>query len=218
MAVQKSLLASLKHIVPSDLEYYLEEKNAEGLKLLPLGQGSLFFLQFSEETPQRYRYVVDCPTMQKVSYMKRLTEEGWELMGSSFSFYIWRKHYEEGQRPEDFADKAGQRSHCLRLGIILLIFALAFVGLFGAMIWSLRREYLLMGMAAGRMACYILIIALQLPFIFLFGRAAYRLLKEVSALSRKMELETLKRRSKAAVKEEDEGELSFSTPEPEEEG
>ena len=178
MGVQRSLFAALKHVVPSDLEYYLEEKNAEGLKLLPLGQGSLFSLLFSEEKPEKLMYVVDCPTLPKALYMQKLTEEGWEYMGQSLNSYVWRKNYEDSERPRSFADKVGRKMHCLRLGLVMLLLALVFAGLFGALCYSLHREYAVQAPDAVRLAKYILVIFIQIPFVLCFGSMAIKLLKE----------------------------------------
>ncbi|MBP5608198.1 MAG: DUF2812 domain-containing protein [Lachnospiraceae bacterium] len=178
MGVQRSMFAALKHVVPSDLEYYLEEKNSDGLKLLPLGQGSLFSLLFSEEKPEKLMYVVDCPTLPKALYMQKLTDEGWEYMGQSLNSYVWRKRYEDTNRPRNFADKVGIKSHCLKLGLITLLLTLVFAGLFCALCFSLYREYQLQPPEATRFVVYLLVIAVQLPFVFCFGSMSAKLLKE----------------------------------------
>ncbi len=186
MGVQRSLFAALKHVVPSDLEYYLEEKNSEGLRLMPLGQGSLFSLAFTEEKPERLKYVVDCPTMPKALYMQKLTDEGWEYMGQSLNSYVWRKSYEEGNRPGDFSDKTGLWMHCLRLGIVVMVVALVFTGLFGALCYSLYMEYKVQPPEATRLAKYILVIAIQLPFMICFASMSAKLIKESSRLKHKL--------------------------------
>ena len=178
MGVQRSLFAALKHVVPSDLEYYLEEKNSEGLKLLPLGQGSLFSILFSEEKPEKLMYVVDCPTLPKALYMQKLTDEGWEYMGQSLNSYVWRKKYEESNRPRNFADKVGMKAHCLKLGLLTLLLALIFAGLFGALCYSLYREYQIQPPEAARLVKYILVLVVQLPFVLCFGSMSVKLLKE----------------------------------------
>ena len=175
MGVQRSLFAALKHVVPSDLEYYLEEKNSEGLRLMPLGQGSLFSLAFTEEKPERLKYVVDCPTMPKALYMQKLTDKGWEYMGQSLNSYVWRKSYEEGNR-----------LHCLRLGIVVMVVALVFTGLFGALCYSLYMEYKVQPPEATRLAKYILVIAIQLPFMICFASMSAKLMKESSRLKHKL--------------------------------
>lgn len=186
MGVQRSLFAALKHVVPVDMEYYLEEKNSEGLKLLPLGQGAFFSLLFSEEKPEKLKYVVDCPTMPKALYMQKLTDEGWEYMGQCLNSYVWRKHYEEGERPADFSDRLGKITHCLRLGLVSLLAALVFLGLFGALCYSLYREFLGEPPEAARLVKYLLVIFLQLPFVFCFTSMAIKLLKETQRLKRKI--------------------------------
>ena len=186
MGVQKSLLAAYKHIIPSDLEYYLEEKNSEGLRLMPLGQSSLFFLNFTEEPPKRYKYAVDCPTIPKAMYMKKLTDDGWEYLGQSLNRYLWRKEYEEGGRPLDFSDKVGQYGYCLRLGLGLLAAALVFTGLFAALCYTLYHEYSFGGMEATRFAAFLLVIALQVFFILFFGSASLKLLAALPKLKQKI--------------------------------
>lgn len=182
MGVQRSLFAVMKHIVPSDLEYYLEEKNSEGLKLLPLGSASFFSLLFSEEKPEKLRYVVDCPTLPKALYMKKLTEEGWEYMGQSMNCYVWRIGYEEGSRPADFSDKTGQKIHCFRLGLIMAALAIVFLGLFAALCYALYSEYKIQVPEATRLAKYLVVIILQIPFFACFTSMAIKLLKENSRL------------------------------------
>ena len=184
MGVQRSLFAALKHVVPVDMEYYLEEKNSEGLKLLPLGQGAFLSLLFSEEKPEKLKYVVDCPTMPKALYMQKLTDEGWEYMGQCLNCYVWRINYEDGHRPADFSDKAGKTAHCLRFGLLSLLVALVFIGLFAALCYSLYMEYQIAPLEVTRLAKYILVIVLQIPFICCFGSMAVKLLKENQRLKR----------------------------------
>ena len=186
MGVQRSLFAALKHVVPVDMEYYLEEKNSEGLKLLPLGQGAFFSLLFSEEKPEKLKYVVDCPTMPKALYMQKLTDEGWEYMGQILNCYVWRMNYEGGQRPADFSDKIGKTAHCLRLGLVSLLASLVFAGLFGALCYALYNEYKMAPLEATRLAKYILVIVVQIPFVICFGSMAIKLLKENRRLKRKL--------------------------------
>ncbi|MCR4642264.1 MAG: DUF2812 domain-containing protein [Lachnospiraceae bacterium] len=195
MGLRRSLFAALKHVVPSDLENYLEEKNSEGLRLCPLGQGSVFSFRFIEEKPEKLKYVVDCPTINKHSYMKKLTEEGWELMGSCLNCYVWRKSYEDGPRPEDFSDRAGQRTHCLNMGLIFLFFALVFCGILIALISMLVKQGQIESLEPAKIAQYALLMVVHLPFIFVFGRAAIKLLKELPVLDRKIRLKNSLRRS-----------------------
>ena len=202
MGVRRGLFVALKYVVPSELEYYLEEKNAEGLRLLPLRQSSIFSFQFTEEKPEKYKYVVDCPTINKHSYMKKLIDDEWEFMGSSINCYIWRKKYEEGPRPEDFSDKSGQRTHCLNMGLLFLFFALVFCGILIALISTIMKKSQIEPLTPVQIAEYVVIMALHLPFILVFGRAAIKLLKEIPVLDRKLRLQNSMRRSR--VKEEQE--------------
>ena len=52
MADKKNFFASLRYIVPEDLEYFLEERASEGFKLERLRESSLFYFDFTEGTPE----------------------------------------------------------------------------------------------------------------------------------------------------------------------
>ncbi len=117
MAAVKKYFVSLKHIAPSDLEYYLEEMASSGYALKPFTESGLIYFEFEEVRTERVRYVVDITGLQKQFYMGSLLDRGWEYLGQSFNCHIWRKGYVNGKRPEDFADNDFIRKHCIRLGI-----------------------------------------------------------------------------------------------------
>ena len=52
MGEKKKLFASLRYIVPSELEEFLEQQASEGMILRFLSQGSLFYFTFASEEPE----------------------------------------------------------------------------------------------------------------------------------------------------------------------
>ncbi|MBR1472316.1 MAG: DUF2812 domain-containing protein [Lachnospiraceae bacterium] len=180
MAVQKKMFVALKKIVPSEMEYYLEELNSEGLELLPLGEAGLFRFLFTEKKPEKTKYVVDCTEMNKVSYMQTAIDKGWELTGKSFNCYIWRKKYEGQDRPEDFSDKQGLYKHCLRQGLVMTVMAFIILALIVGLVYFIRleRSY---GVQQHTIA-YTVMLVTQIPFLLYFAWAGRKLLFEAKRL------------------------------------
>ena len=175
MADKKNFFASLRYIVPEDLEYFLEEKASEGFKLERLGESSLFYFDFTEDTPEKVKYVADVTGLSKALYMQMLIDKEWEYMGKVMNCYLWRKTYSGSKRPEDFADKKGIRSHCLKMGLTFALMALILIAVYVMMSVVLVAE----GKAGNysHVTGYGLAMGLQLPFLLYFIWAAYKLLK-----------------------------------------
>ena len=74
----------------------------------------------------------------------------------------------------------------MRMGLFLLLFALIFLALFGALCYTLYREYSVGGMQDTRFAAFLVVIALQLPFILLFASGARKLLAALPILKQKI--------------------------------
>lgn len=175
MAEVNKFFASLKYIIPSDMEYFLEESSAEGLKLLDLGQSSVFAMKFQEAKPEKVKYAVDCTGLSKSLYMQTILDKGWEYMGTTLNCYVWRKPYEGNERPEDFTDKNAIAKHCLKQGIVFAVVALILIVLYALMIIELVAEFK-MGKTE-HIPAYCVIMTVQLPLLLYSVWAAVRLIK-----------------------------------------
>ena len=180
MEVHKKLFTALKYIVPSEMETYLEEMSANGQILRPVGEGGLFYFEFTEEKPQKTRFIVDHSTMDKVSYMQTAVDKGWDYMGKSFNCYIWRKNYEDSNRPEAFTDQAGVQKHCLRQGLVMAAMALVCLALAVAIVYFMRAER--QQGINDHTVQYAIMLITQLPFIVYFAWAGRKLLFEAARL------------------------------------
>lgn len=162
----KEWFVSLKHIVPSDMEYYLEEKAAQGYMLQEVGETGMFYFEFAEQMAEKCKYVVDITSLPKTMYMQSVIEKGWEYLGKSGNCYIWRKCYKD-ERPEDFADLEARKKYCKRMGIgmaiITFLFLAATIGLIWALFWENSRDQLI------HLIPYTTEAVINLPFIICFG-------------------------------------------------
>ena len=185
MAEIKRFLATLRHIVPSDLEYYLEEEHNSGHILKPLGQEGLFFLKFTEEKPEKCAYMVDISALPRTIYMKTMIEKGWDYMGQTMNCHVWRQYYKKGKRPENLSDRLCLKKHCIRIGLIMAVAALLFLGLFVAyfyFLWAERQrgiqdhfwQYLFLGL-------------IQIPFFAYSAWASRKLFREAESLQKRLE-------------------------------
>lgn len=193
----KSWFASLKYIVPTDMEYFLEEKAAEGYMLKEVGPMGLFYFEFIEEMSQKCKYVVDVTKLPKSLYMETVMEKDWEYMGRTGNCYIWRQCYADS-RPEDFADQSTRKKYCIRIGLLMLLLCIIFLGTIGALIWGIYNEHI-RGISI-HTAAYIVEAVINIPFAVYFGYQAKRLLtyKEVA-----------KRKKRKAKTDEGTEELDF---------
>ncbi len=180
MAVQKKMFTALKYIVPSEMETYLEEMSMDGKILRPVGDGGLFYFEFTEEKAQKTRFIVDCSSMPKVSYMQAAIDKGWDYMGKSFNCYIWRKNYEDSNRPEAFTDQVSVQKHCLRQGLVMTAMALVCLALAVAIVYFMHAER--MQGIKDHTSQYAIMLATQLPFIIYFAWAGRKLLFEAAHL------------------------------------
>jgi len=131
---------SLKKIVPSELEFYLENMAAEGYMLKNVGETGIFYFEFEEGLAQKAKYVVDISALPKVTYVGTLIDKGWEYLGKTGNCYIWRMVYED-KRPADFTDKICRRRHCFRLGIFFTLLAFLSLFLMGSLAWGILVEH-----------------------------------------------------------------------------
>ena len=175
MAEVNKFFAALKYIIPSDMEYFLEESSAEGLELMDLGQSSVCAMKFLEAKPEKVKYAVDCTGLTKSLYMQTILDKGWEYMGSSLNCYVWRKRYEGSDRPEDFTDKKAIAKHCLKQGIVFGVVALILLVLYTLMIIELVAEFK-MG-ETKHIPLYSIAMTVQLPLLLYSIWASVRLIK-----------------------------------------
>lgn len=185
MAEIRRFFATLRHIAPTDLEYYLEEEHSSGHALEPLGQTGLLYLKFIEKKPEKCAYMVDLSALPKALYIRTLAEKGWEPMGQAMNCYIWRQYYEEGKRPENLSDRFCLRAHCLRLGIVMLAAAFVFLGLAAAYMYLLWLEH--QKGIQEHFWKYLIFSLLQLPFFGYTAWAARKLFDNARALKNRLE-------------------------------
>ncbi|MBQ8262171.1 MAG: DUF2812 domain-containing protein [Lachnospiraceae bacterium] len=176
MAKMKKALAALRYIVPSDMEYFLEEQAAEGWKLEHLGEMSLFYFSFEEGPGETAKFIVDVTALPKAVYLQTGIERGWEFMGKTGNCYVWRQVYKD-KRPEDFTDKACRKKHCTRMGVGALLFALLCLGAAIALFYGAYID-VTMGESKHCIA-YIVEGILQLPLVAYLSWAAHKLLGAV---------------------------------------
>ena len=172
---KKDWFAALKHPVPADMEYYLEEKASQGLMLCPVGEKGFFYFEFIEDEPQKCKYMVDISKLPKSLYMETMIDNGWSYLGKSGNCYIWRQSYED-VRPKDLSDKVCKQNHCRNLGLIMLFLAILCTVAAGALIWGFIYEIQME--AVKRHYTYIVEAVLQVPLFLYFWWAAHRLLTE----------------------------------------
>lgn len=106
--------SAFTHVVPSEYEAWMEEKEAQGWHLNKIGQWSSIRMVFHRSEPHRYRYVFDMQPFPKKDYIETYEQFGWEFIGQMASAFIWRKKY-TNERPEAFTDaesleKRGRRT------------------------------------------------------------------------------------------------------------
>lgn len=207
MAFLKKYFAAFKHIAPSDMEFFLEEMASNGYILEPFSQSGLLYLKFSESRGEYVRYVVDVTGLQKHLYMKTLIDQGWEYMGQTLNCHIWKKAYEKGDRPADFADVRCIRTHCIRMGVVFAVLAILMLALFAGYIFLIYNEHA-HAMEVKHDVLYALLACIQVPFTAFFAFLAYKLFKEAGkkkeSLDRDLEFRKKKEAAdKAAAAEQD---------------
>lgn len=168
----KEWFVALKYIVPSDMEYYLEEKAAQGYMLKDVGETGILYFEFVEQMSEKCKYVVDFTSLPKSMYMESVMEKGWEYLGKSNNCYIWRKCYKD-ERPEDFADLVSRKKYCFRMGLGMAIIAFLFLAVIIALVWAIFWEKK-QGVDT-HMVAYIVEAILNLPFVIYFGLLAKKL-------------------------------------------
>lgn len=169
----KKWFAALKYIKPGDMEDFLEYSSRDGMHLKMIGQMGLFYFEFEEGEPRKYRYIVDITALPKVMYMQTLIDKGWEYMGKTGNCFVWRMEYDE-RRPDNFADKFCLKKHCKKMGIVALLALLLCMAAAGALVYGavMERNY---GYDRYYVS-YLVEALLQLPLMAYFFWAARKLL------------------------------------------
>ena len=192
--------AAIKHIAPSDMEYYLEEMASKGYILAPLSQSGLFCLKFTESRGEHVKYVVDVTGLQKHMYMKMLIDKGWEYMGQVLNCHIWKMSYDGSERPADFADQRCIRAHCIKMGIVFALVAVMLLLLFAGYIFLIYKEHAA-AVPEKHDVLYGIMAALQIPFAAVFGILSARLFKEAGRRKANIERDMVFRTSRKAEEE-----------------
>ncbi len=205
MAFIKKYFAAFKHIAPSDMEFFLEEMASDGYILEPLSQSGLLYLKFAESRGEYVRYVVDVTGLQKHMYMKTLIDQDWEYMGQVLNCHIWKKVYDKGDRPADFADIRCIRSHCIKMGVVFVILALLMLLLFAGYLFLIYKEHA-NAMPEKHDLIYGLLAFLQIPFTAFFGIMAYKLFREAGKKKESLDRDLEFRKKKEALKKAAENE------------
>lgn len=168
----KKWFVGLKYLVPSELEYYLEEKAAEGYFLQPTGQNGILYFTFEEGKSRKCKYMVDISALPKEMYIEEMTKNEWEYLGKVGNCYIWRQFY-DSVRPKDCSDEYCLQRHCLRMGIFFFLLLLLLLVTIGLLIWGvyIEKKY-----AVNKFTTmYIIEAIINLPFAVYFGWAARKL-------------------------------------------
>lgn len=165
---KKEWFVSVKHMQPSELEYYLEAQAANGYILKKLGELAPFYYEFEEGEKTKTKFVVDKTALAKDMYVDTLTGKGWELMGTVGPFYLWRQDYTD-KRPKDFTDSAIRGKACKALSIGALIITLILVLLMFGYGYHLYQIYAFKN--AVKIAIDVVGVLIQIPFIRFFFRA-----------------------------------------------
>lgn len=165
---KKEWFVSLKHMQPSELEYYLEEQAANGYILKKLGELAPFYYEFEEGEKTKTKFVVDKTALAKDMYVETLLGQGWELMGTVGPFYLWRQDYTD-KRPKDFTDNAIRSKACKILSIVAIVITILLVFLMCGYGYHLYQIYAYKNVV--KIVIDVIGVIIQIPFIYFFYRA-----------------------------------------------
>ncbi|HLS88443.1 MAG TPA: DUF2812 domain-containing protein [Sphingobacteriaceae bacterium] len=85
------------------VEAWLEQQAAEGWHLVKADR-LLYRFHFVRGTPQTLWFFVDFPAHAGDEYRAGCEGDGWELVDSSYGWYIWRAECQDGRLPEAYRD------------------------------------------------------------------------------------------------------------------
>ena len=107
-------------------------------------------------------------------YKETLEKKGWELLGTTANFYVWRQDYED-KRPEDFTDMICRKKHMLTIGLIFFIVGVLCLILAIGSIYGIYLEHRV-GIQTHMLLNSIQTVV-QIPFIAYFFWSSTRLFK-----------------------------------------
>lgn len=105
---------------PESVETWLEEKAAQGWRLVRADRMLLRF-HFERAEAESVRVCADFPADPSAEYVALFEDAGWEQVGASSGWRLWRKEYSGAERPEAFTDLDSLIERNTRLLIIMLV-------------------------------------------------------------------------------------------------
>jgi hypothetical protein len=93
-----------RHVVPADLEDWLERMAAEGWHMDRFRQWNSLWMTFRRGEPRKYRFVCDLQFSERKDYRSTYEQFGWQFLGRMASVRVWRMEYTD-KRPEAFSDR-----------------------------------------------------------------------------------------------------------------
>jgi hypothetical protein len=120
-------LMPYRHVAPSDLEAWLEQKSQEGLRPDKLGQSSSLRMRLRRVEPATFRYVIDLQAAPRQDYFDTYRDAGWEHVGQMSSMHVWRQPY-SGARPDAFTDAESLRARTRSVAVAVEASAALMVG------------------------------------------------------------------------------------------
>jgi len=93
-----------RHVVPADLEEWLEGMAAEGWHMDRFRQWNSLWMRFKKGEPKKYRFVCDLQFKEREDYRSTYEQFGWKFLGRMSSVRVWRMEYKD-KRPEAFSDR-----------------------------------------------------------------------------------------------------------------
>ena len=103
---------------PEKIERYIEKMALQGWRLTGVS-GFLVMLHFSRSDSEQIRVCVDYQPRVGADYVALFEDAGWECLGQSAGWYMWRKSY-EGDRPEIYSDIGSLLGRNRRIAVTLL--------------------------------------------------------------------------------------------------
>lgn len=154
------------------LELWLEEKAADGWRLISVGTGGIQFL-FQRDEPEKIRFGVDYQSQAEDDYLELFREDGWALVWSGAGgWYIWQKAWVT-KRPEIYSDSASLILRNNRLTTMLRPIFVILVVIFGILLVNRRNFSDLL------LWVYVFLIALYAWIFFQVSRYNRRLKAEL---------------------------------------
>lgn len=108
------------------VEAWLEQQAAQGWHLVKADR-LLYRFHFVRGTPRSVRFFVDFPAHAGDEYRAGCEGDGWELVDSSYGWYIWRAECRDGRYPDAYRDVGARLQRNKRLlawlamGLALLV-------------------------------------------------------------------------------------------------